>query len=142
MSLSASAELLARTLAAVGQAIEQRRDVGERAAAIAAALRLQWPAASLTACLLRDGDGWLVAALDPDGRPRPDWDDPLRDAVGGGKAPRLPSPVAVEPLRWRGREYGHLAVGIADVRPMLDALADATAAHLAADELLADLTLE
>src|SRR5437762_10981387 len=94
MKSTASAEQLAQTVAAVGDAVERGRDPGERAAAIAAALHSLWPAASLTACLLPEGDGWSVAALDGQGKPRPDWHDALRDAVGGAKAPRLPGPIA------------------------------------------------
>src|SRR4051794_35957003 len=103
MKPPASAEQLARTVAAVSEAIEQRRDTGERAAAIAAALRSFWPAATLTACLLRDGDGWRVAALDAAGKPRTEWDDALRDAVGGARVPRLPGPIVMAALRWRSR---------------------------------------
>jgi signal transduction histidine kinase len=142
MKPSASAHQFAQTMAAVGDAIERGRDAGERAAGIAAALRSLWPGASLTACLLREGEGWRVAALDPSGKPRPDWVDALRDAAGGAKTPRLPGPVALAQMRWRGRDFGYLAVGIDDGRPMLDAFAAAAAAHFAADEFFTDLNYD
>jgi hypothetical protein len=141
MTSPTNSEVLARTVAEIGDVIEQERDPGERTAGIAAALRGLWPDAALTACLLREGDHGT--ALDASGRPRPEWDDAVRAAAAGATAPKLPGPLTVAPLTWRGRALGHLLLALSnETEGRLNLLAQSTAAQLAADELQADLAAE
>src|SRR5437868_1685542 len=82
-SLSDALALIDRGRAAGEAALRPAGRAADRAAALAGALRQVWPAAALAACRVEDAAGPAVAALDGEGRPRPEWADALRQPLAG-----------------------------------------------------------
>lgn len=118
----------------------------QRATEWAKVLHACW-SAPVYACLVRAEDESFFAVLDKEGMPRPDWESRLRlelerwsersraDKTRDAALPRaLGMPgyrLAVEPVDYRGRSYGLLAVALHSGDADPDALPRATLAHAA-----------
>jgi signal transduction histidine kinase len=115
MAISSIADLLARIDRggiAFAAAFRKEGDSSARAVQLAEVLRALWPAAALTACLLRDGRAAVV--LDQGGRPSPELATQLltERAVGSpaGEIGLDNQLLLVEPAVIAGRWFGALAV--------------------------------
>jgi signal transduction histidine kinase len=126
-SLTNVLAMLDRSRELTATVLYQTGNPPERAFRVAEMLRSLWPSAPLYACLLREESISHLCVLDETGKPRSDWDVPLRKVLARpGKAskqmtdltalPRslkLPSQgLRTEAIAFQGRSWGFLALAV------------------------------
>jgi signal transduction histidine kinase len=138
---------LGEALARVPELLDGALGSVDRAARLAEALHVLWPAAGLYACRLESTGGPATHALDHAGKPRPKWAAALEAPLAADGAPHADKPPAslhlsghtlhVAPVAGRGRRHGALALALPpDATP-----ADAASARALLDDCACRLAL-
>src|SRR5262245_20367545 len=100
--------------AAIAEVFRGGEPIARLATRLAEVVRGLWPAAALSACLLREGNGSDAAVLGPDGKERPGLAETLLSQWEGTSSPAELTVghqrLLVEPILHGDRVMGALAV--------------------------------